>query len=149
MEDFLPNQKKTLIITSCSKKKDQSRGEMKSAKRYCGQFFNLTQQFAYKNDYDLLIISAKYGLLRPDDMIENYDLRLNNQKEALQLRSKVIPQLKEIIKEENYDRIIIIMGKLYKKVIEDLVDERFVFLESKNGIFDYIRKMSQLNKYFD
>ncbi len=148
MADFIPNQKKTLVITSCSKKKDQSRGRMKSAARYCGQLFNLTHKFTSNNDYELLIISAKYGLLKPDDLIENYDLRLQNQKEALQLKPKVIPQLKKILKEEDYERIIIIMGKLYRKVIEDLVDERFVFLESKNGIFDYMKKMSQLTKYF-
>lgn len=146
MENFMPNQNKTLVITSCSKKKDQSVGKMKSAERYCGQLFNLTQKFANKKNYDLLIISAKYGLLKPDDPIENYDIRFQNQKEAIQLRPKVIPQLKEILKEENYERIIIIMGKLYRKVIEDLVDKRFVFLESKNGIFDYLKKMSQLNK---
>ncbi len=143
--DFLPDNKKTLVITSCSKKKVISEGKIKSIIRYNGQMFNMTKTFVKKNNYDLLIISAKYGLLKSEDKIENYELRLENQKQAIQLKAKVLPLLKTILKKEKYERIIVIMGRLYRTVIEDILDERFIFLESKNGIFDYLSKLSLLN----
>jgi len=142
--EYLPDGKKTLVITSCSKRKDQSAGKIESIKRYTGQMFKMTKKFAENNNYNLLIISAKYGLLKPKDKIENYNLRLENEKQAIQLRQKVIPKLREILEKEKYERIIVIMGNLYKIVIEDLIDDRFVFLESKNGFFDYLSKLKTL-----
>ena len=145
--EFLPNNRKTLVLTSCSKKKDITKGKLESSKRYIGQMFNMTKQFVNNNNYDLLIISAKYGLLKPDEKIENYELRLQNQKQSIQLRPKVVPKLKKILEKEHYDRIIIIMGKIYRTVIEELIDEKFIFLESKNGIFDYLSKLKILNDF--
>lgn len=146
-QDFLPDGRKTLIITSCSKKKEKSNQKIESQKRYIGQIFNHTKNFANKNNYDLLIISAKHGLLHPEDKIYNYNRRLLNKKESLKLKPKVVPKLKKILKQENYKRIILIMGKLYRNIIEDLYDNRFVILESKNGIFDYLSKLKTLNEY--
>lgn len=126
--------------------KNPAIGKIKSIDRYTGQIFNLTKNFIKKNKYDLLIISAKYGLLKPEDKIENYNYRLKNEKEAITLRIKVLDKLRNIIDDEKYDRIIVIMGKLYRVVIEEIIDERFIILESSNGFFDYIKKLSQLVK---
>ncbi|GAG03681.1 unnamed protein product, partial [marine sediment metagenome] len=67
--------------------------------------------------------------------------------QSILLRPKVVPKLKRILEKEKYNRIIIIMGKLYQTVIEDLINEKFVFLESKNGIFDYLSKLKVLNDF--
>lgn len=143
--DYLPNGEKTLVITSCCKKKNDSELKLKASERYKGQMFKATKTFAKNNQYHLLIISAKYGLLKPDDKINNYNLRIQNKNQAFKLRSKVVPILRIIIEEENYSRVIVIMGKLYQAVIENLFDDRFIILESKNGIFDYLKKLSKLN----
>ena len=146
MTEFLPNGKNTLVITSCSKKKNSSEKLIKSSDRYIGQMFNATKRFSEDNDYDLLIISAKYGLLRSEEKITNYDQRLTTKKQAIDLRPCVLPKLKKIISENNYSRIIIIMGKLYRYILEELYDFRFIILESTNGIFDYLKKLSELNR---
>jgi len=53
--------------------------------------------------------------------------------------------LKQILEKEKYKRVIVIMGKQYREVIEDLYDEKFIILESKNGYFDYLSKLKLLN----
>jgi len=148
IQNFLPDGKKTIIITSCSKKKDTSKKKIESYKRYTGQIFNLTTKFAEDNNYDLLIISAKYGLLHPEEKIYKYDQKLQNEKQVLELKPKVIPKLKKILKQESYERIIVIMGELYRKIIEEIYDDRFIVLESKNGLFDYLKKLKILNEIF-
>lgn len=143
--DYLPNGEKTLIITSCSKKKNEIKTILKASERYIGQMFKATKKFAETNQYDLLIISAKYGLLKPESKIDNYNKRIQNKTQAIDLRAGVNPKLQEIIEREKYARIIIIMGKMYRFIIENLIDERFIILQSKNGIFDYLKKLSKLN----
>lgn len=144
--DYLPDGQKTLVITSCCKKKNEVNLKLKASERYIGQMFRATKNFADNNQYDLLIISAKYGLLKPEDKIDNYNMKIQNKKEALGLRSKVVPKLQKIIENENYSRIIIILGKIYRFIIENLFDERFIILESRNGIFDYLKKLGELNR---
>lgn len=143
--DYLPNGEKTLIITSCSKKKNEIKSILKASERYIGQMFKATKKFAEINQYDLLIISAKYGLLKPESKIDNYNKRIQNKTQAIDLRAEVNLKLQEIIERERYSRIIIIMGKMYRFIIENLIDERFIILQSKNGIFDYLKKLSKLN----
>lgn len=146
ISDYLPDGQKTLVITSCCKKKNEVNLKLKASERYIGQMFRATKTFADNNQYALLIISAKYGLLNPEDKIDNYNKKIQNKREALELRSKVVPKLQKIIENEKYSRIIIVLGKLYRSIIENLFDERFIILESKNGIFDYLKKLGELNR---
>ena len=146
ISEYLPDGQKTLVITSCCKKKNEVNLKLKASERYIGQMFRATKNFADNNQYALLIISAKYGLLKPEDKIDNYNKKIQNKREALELRSKVVPKLQKIIENENYSRIIIVLGKLYRFIIENLFDERFIILESRNGIFDYLKKLGELNR---
>jgi predicted RNA-binding protein len=56
-------------------------------------------------------------LLHPDDKIDYYDRRMNDAR-AEELRPMTTEQLKRLISEEGYDRIVVNMGKEYRAAIE-------------------------------
>jgi len=141
---FLPDGKKTLVITSCSKTKKKIRKKIKAIERYKGQMFCMTVKFANQNNYDILILSAKYGVLKPNDKIGYYNKQINNQNDIFNLKPKVITKLSKIIENENYEKIIIIMGEKYRSLITELIDDRYLIMESKNGLFDYFSKLKKL-----
>ena len=67
---------KYLLILSCSNKKDGADGTMRAFDRYTGGNFDVLKK-AKREGYfppnlDILILSAKYGLITPDTLIEYY-----------------------------------------------------------------------------
>jgi len=56
---------KTLVITGCSKKKEpiDSAFYIKAKDLYVGVLFNKVRKYADINNFDYIIISAKYGIL--------------------------------------------------------------------------------------
>jgi hypothetical protein len=67
-----------LIIVGCGKAKIWSRGHhvgrVKAQDAYIGSLFKSARRFAEKRGANWLILSAKYGLLRPDQLISDYDV---------------------------------------------------------------------------
>ncbi|MHA1285123.1 MAG: DUF6884 domain-containing protein [Promethearchaeota archaeon] len=88
IKDFLPNGKKTLVITSCSSRKKHTTKKIDCYERYNGQLFNMIKKFVEKNQYDLLILSAKYGLLKPKDKINYYNKKIRNKEDIILLKKK-------------------------------------------------------------
>jgi len=89
--------------------------------------------------YDYRIISAKYGILSPEDQITTYEKVLKSRADADQIRPSVEAGLKPIL--DMYDTILVIAGVQYRDVLKHIIDERFVFLKAK-GIGDLIHKVS-------
>lgn len=119
-----------LVITSCSKSKktDDPELEMPAEELYQGRLVQNTRDLCNATGWDHRIISAKYGLVKPDQMISSYERTLNSIEESERLRSEVLPSLAEILCD--YDRILVIAGKPYRRVIEPLYDNRFRILNS-------------------
>ena len=73
--------KKSLLIISCSGAKDKAPGKLPALMRYKGPFYPTLHKAKRENrlpkDLDILIISAKYGLLKSDDPIECYDQEMD------------------------------------------------------------------------
>ena len=102
-----------LVITSCSKKKEQK--AKKAVDLYKGQFFLGIKRFCEKNDFDLMVLSAKYGLIK-DEIIAPYEQRLKNTKKDInRLHAIAFPKFKDLI--PKYDYIIFLMGKTYVSVL--------------------------------
>jgi len=60
------------IIIACSKLKNRiKRG--KATDIYNGYLFKLAVEYARLNKYDIYILSSKYGLIKGDTIINNYD----------------------------------------------------------------------------
>lgn len=116
------NPENSLIIIPCSKNKSNV-SEGKAIDIYDGPFYRILRKNKSCNS-DVLIISAKYGLLESDDRISPYDLKMTTEI-ANSLKEEVQEDLKQILSKGNYDRILINLGKVYWGVLEDFDFEMF------------------------
>ena len=67
---------------------------------------------------DLLIISAKYGLIDANEVIETYDLKMT-QERASELSLQIKQKLEEVLSSKHYERIYIMLGKVYMTALND------------------------------
>jgi len=131
-----------VIITGCSQKKLNYLAPAIDLNQ--GQLFKSIKKLAKRNNFDLKILSGKYGLLDPNDVISPYNQKIRTKKDILKIRRKVIPKLIEI--HEDYDLIIVILGKKYLEVIEPLISVKFLVIHDKRGIGGYLSLFSRYNK---
>ncbi|EJG06163.1 hypothetical protein Metli_0187 [Methanofollis liminatans DSM 4140] len=140
LEEFSYGQS-VLVITGCTKNKCEIGENRKVAAKdlYTGTLFTKVRAFCEGMGYDYRIISAKYGILSPEDQITTYEKVLKSRADADQIRPSVEAGLKPIL--DMYDTILVIAGVQYRDVLKHIIDERFVFLKAK-GIGDLIHKVS-------
>lgn len=138
----LKNKKNVLIITSCSKNKldCEELTEVRAKEMYQGTLFKKVRTYAEAMNFDYQIISAKYGLVRPDDPIIRYNQRLQTNGDVEKIRPDVEAKLRQDL--SKYDTIVVIAGERYRQVLENLVNENFVFIKAK-GIGDMIHIVSK------
>jgi cytoplasmic iron level regulating protein YaaA (DUF328/UPF0246 family) len=96
---------------------------------YQGDFLKPVKNYCEKMGFDYVIISAKYGLLHPDDVIEGYEMVLKTKEDVERIRPQVEEKLRPIL--EKYDKVVVIAGKQYREVLKNLWDERFIAIKSK------------------
>ncbi len=79
--------------------------------------FRKAYSYAPKNYDFVAILSAKYGLLFPDDKIEPYDLTLNDMKsqQKKEWAERVFNQMKNRLKLEDVDKVFFHTGKKYRE----------------------------------
>jgi len=129
----------TLVITGCTKIKAKQRSKAKNL--YKGRLFRLVRRLCEQKHWDYLIISAKYGLVKPEEKIEPYEEELRTSEDIKRIQSKVLSQLKKIV--PKYGNIIIIAGEKYRSVIKPLKTDSWFFLKSSKGYGDLCRMVSQ------
>jgi len=101
-------------------------------------------KLAKKQGLDWIVISGKYGLLTPNDIVEPYDSKIKNKADIERIKTLTIPKLNILI--EDYDRIIVIMGKNYREVIRSQINEKFIVITDNRGFFGYLSLVSKWNK---
>lgn len=69
----------TILYLACSSSKTTSNPEvtLKAKELYCGILFNAGMDLAAKLGWDVIILSAKYGFIVPDDPITPYDQKFS------------------------------------------------------------------------
>lgn len=98
---------------------------------YIGNNFLKARKIAETFSLEYLIISAKYGLMDKNTLIENYEKKIKSRRAALEIKNDFKGKLKEL--EQNYDKIILIGGtKYYRMVFEDIAKDKFSFLKVKS-----------------
>lgn len=116
---------RNIILISCvSKKLDR---QTKAKDLYLSPLFKKNLAYAYKLQPDnIYILSAKYGLLKLDDVIEPYNMTLNTMKTAEKKAwtKTVLEQLEQL---------------------EDIENTNFVFLAGSN----YRKYLTQQMPYFE
>ncbi len=126
-----------LVVLACSKtkiwmEKPELKGKKIIAKdAYTGSVFRYGLKYAQKNNMPFIILSGKYGLLEPEQLIEEYDFKLNSFEEAEHIRGIFKNRLKKIF--HDYDSIFLIGGdEYYRRVFQGFDDKKFGYLKAKN-----------------
>ena len=149
--------KNNLLIIGCSQRKVSTPGLIPAIDLYDGPTYRTLRKFWPDGhsplNLDVVIISAKYGLLRCLQLIENYDKRMTMER-AEELRPKVQARLKALIQDKRecpfslgaYDQVFINLGKTYMQTLEGFHWGLLSTLEASGGIG---QKTSQMKAWLD
>ena len=113
--------KKSLLIISCSGAKDKTPELLPAVMRYKGPLYP-TLHKAIREDrlpknLDILIVSAKYGLLKSKDPIEDYDQKMDIRR-ANELRPHIQLDLRAFLNGKDYDQLFNGLWQVYNKTLE-------------------------------
>ncbi len=105
-----------LLIIGCSDRKIHSHRKIRAWDLYDGVAFRVLKKLQRENllslSTNILIISAKYGLIRPNQRIGWYDLRMNAVLAGSQ-SNKITRQLKRQLKRNAYAEVCVNLGVDY------------------------------------
>lgn len=114
--------RRTLVVVPCGTSKvwdsTPDAGPARARDTYSGPPFKVNREYAERSGADWVILSAKYGFLRPDDIVPapyNVTLkrRSTNPVDVTTLRRQV-----HDLGLESYDEVIGLGGKEYRAAIE-------------------------------
>jgi hypothetical protein len=101
---------------ACSSRKSSALGLLPAIDRYDGVAYRVVKRLQrlgqYPEDVDLLIISAKYGLIPHDQPIPAYDLRLTPER-ALEMANPARDYLIRFLNRSPYSEVFVSAGKDY------------------------------------
>ncbi len=117
---------KTLVIVPCGKAKIWDRKSsldyVSAEDAYIGTFFSLNKEYARTFGDRWIILSAKYGFINPETLIQQYDVSFNN--------TRSNPVSTDILKEQihqlelaGFERIIGLGGVQYRNRISESFGE--------------------------
>lgn len=113
-----------LGLVSCTKKKQNFK--CKAAEMYMpSALFKGAYQYAVKT-YDIVaILSAKYGLLMPEDEIEPYNVTLKtmNARQRMEWTEKVFAQIRERIGLQKISACFFHAGKEYREFLIPILEK--------------------------
>jgi len=120
-----------LVITECTKEKIGYNESIaaKAKEMYQGQLFKTVRKYAESKGFDYFIVSAKYGLLCPDQEIKGYEKVLRTKADVEAIREAVEQRLKSVL--PSYHKILVIAGSKYREVLRNLWDHRFITVKSR------------------
>ena len=101
---------KKLLIIGCSKRKREFQ-DAPAIDVYDGPYYRMLRK-AKLESVDILILSAKYGLIDYRTKISPYQRKITPNI-AEEIRDSVTTQLKNLLRENSYDEIVINLGKIY------------------------------------
>jgi CDGSH-type Zn-finger protein len=107
-----------VVIISCGKSKNKcSKCHAKDA--YNGQAFLLKKKYAELTGHSWFILSAKYGLLKPETTIDpNYNVTISTKKERNHLTSIIKQQLQDFLEFSIADELIFLGPEAYAMALE-------------------------------
>jgi len=111
-----------LAILGCSNRKRQFKGPREAIEVYDGHFYRVirkARRLGYcPPDLDILIVSAKFGLIKETTLIEWYELPMSWNRAAV-WRDKVSADLDQFLEGKDYRSILVAMGQLYRLAISN------------------------------
>lgn len=109
------------LVLSCSQTKKDDLEPLPAIERYKGPAFQVLRRFLAEadsklHDVDIYILSARYGLIASDTLIENYDQKMTKDR-ATKLRCEVLKRLKGILRQDYVD-IFCSLSKTYLQAMD-------------------------------
>lgn len=129
-----------LLIMACSQRKRLDPGWLPAIDRYDGGNYRVLRK-ARKEGYwpenlDVLILSAKYGLVGALAPIHYYEQRMTPER-ARELKPEVTEALKACIQQERYREVYVDLGRDYLPAVEGLEelfkDSSLTYAEGRIG----------------
>ena len=116
----------SLLIMSCSKTKKHLEN-VPAIELYDGQAYRVMRKRSPEN-LEILIISAKYGIIRSSDIVSYYD-QVMTVTEAVKMKEHVENVIRKTVWKRNSMRIFITLGFPYNLAVSeellDFLDEGF------------------------
>lgn len=119
--DFCGPSERTLVVIPCGARKIWDRnpaaGKVPAKDAYISQLFRVQRAYAEAFGTDWVILSARYGLTHPDQLIENYDCKFAPadlepenwwRLEGLARQARSLPP---------YDLVVLLGSKLYRTIL--------------------------------
>lgn len=103
-------EKRYLLILPCSKKKREV-AAARAIDLYNGPFYQILRKHGTPN-LDVLILSAKHGLIEADEIIYLYDQKMTKER-AQELSESVRKKLEMVITTNHYEEILVNLGTIY------------------------------------
>ncbi|KMN70664.1 DUF6884 domain-containing protein [Bacillus cereus] len=143
---------KRICIIPCGKKKIWDKhsdyGPMEAKDVYISPFGKACQAYATMFFENWVILSAKHGFLRPNDIVlENYDLAFDSKSDEVinieQLQKQMVD--KSLLQ---FDEIVLLAGEKHKKVVTKLYPEEMITypLEGCKGIGYMLQRLKEAVK---
>ncbi len=108
---------KTIVLISCVSKKLAHRAP--AADLYISPLFRMNLAYAWKLQPDAIyILSTKYGLLEPDEVVEPYDVTLNSMR-AVEVKAwaKTVLEQLQAKTDLKQDKFVFLAGEKYRKYL--------------------------------
>jgi len=130
------NFRRRLLIIGCSNKKNKFDRLETALNIYDGPNYRSIKKMKRSNnfpdDVQIIIISAKYGMIFPDQLIGYYDQKMTAKQSEL-LRSEMKKKLKKYVCEKNFFECFINLGKTYRDSIQDFTFPRHLIPKYADG----------------
>jgi len=115
----------SLLIQSCSATKEPVDTPVPALDLYDGYFFRIIKKAVranrFQSELDIIIISAKHGVVEPDDHIGYYDQEMDTER-ANELNDEIIDAIASKVVEHEYEKVWVNLGKDYMPAM-DGIDE--------------------------
>ena len=135
-----------LLILACSQRKVNNKELMPALERYDGGSFRVIRKAQREqkklDNIKILILSAKYGLIKASTPIANYE-QIINQGRAKELNPKVLQILIKYAKTGNYKEIYLDLSKNYVLALKGIeaLFPRSHFVIAKGRIGERLRQL--------
>jgi hypothetical protein len=134
------NHSRRLLIISCSARKLRTEGQVCAWTLYDGVAYRMLKRMqreeTFPQDVDIVILSARYGLIGTDTPIAFYD-QLMDRAMALEQADHNRSLLQSILAARSYHAVFVAMGRTYMTAIEPISEwlpENVSFEVAQGGI---------------
>lgn len=130
----LTSSKKVLVIVPCGKRKVWDKhptiGAVRAKDAYISPYFKLCKEYAEHFSDGWIILSAKYGFIKPDFIIRrNYDITFK-QADGRSILDTELREQVENLKLNRYTTVIVLGGNAYYKRIRKAFGDKNVKIKN-------------------